>query len=344
MSAPDSTTTHERTGRAFSSALVLAALAWSFSSRLLSASSALGITNRLNIDWAAPLLAALFLVFLLAVGYSLLDILSRKPASGRQALGLPNRPTALREWLTGAAVGWGIVTFTVLPMALVGDLHVGFWFSSDALRPFLIGLATIAVGTLADEAIFRGYPFRRLIDATGPVTATIVMSLLFALRHLLHFGAGGLAFVLSILTGVVFSVSWFRTHGLWMAWGMRFAWTASMGVLFGLPVSGTVDNSTIIQTAAIGRGWFTGDDYGPEASIVLLFALIAGLIVLVRVTRDYAWNYTHPPVVPGGYPMDIAPPPAHTAMEQSVQAREPALIQILPATPQGRSTTDDPAS
>jgi membrane protease YdiL (CAAX protease family) len=341
LSAPDLTTVKERTGKTFQLALFCAALAWSFSSRLLSANSARGITNRLNIDWATPLLAALFLLFLLAVGYSLLDIISRKPASARQVLGLPNRPTALREWLTGAAIGWGIVVITVLPIMLAGDLHVTFWLSGQSIRFFLISLVTIAVATLADEAVFRGYPFRRLIDATGPITATVAMSLLFTLRQALHYGAPGTAILLSLLTGILFSVSWFRTHGLWMAWGMRFAWTASMGVLFGLPVSGTVDNSTIIQTTAIGSSWLTGNDYGPEASIVLLLALIAALIVLVRVTRDYAWNYTHSPIIPGGYPMDVAPPPAHAAMEQSAQAREPSLVQILPAPPQGRSAQDE---
>ena len=344
MSAPDSTTVQERTGRTFQFALFCAALAWSFSSRLLSANSARGITNRLNLDWATPLLAALFLLFLLAVGYSLLDIISRRPASARQALGLPRRPTSLREWLTGAAIGWGIVVLTVLPMMLAGDLHVTFWFSAQSIRFFLLSVAAIAAATLADETVFRGYPFRRLIAATGPVVATIVMALFYALRQGLHYGAGGFAIFLSILSAILFSVSWFRTHGLWMAWGMRFAWTASMGVLFGLPVSGAADNATIIQTTTSGSSWLTGGDYGPEASIVLFLSLIAGLIVLVRVTRDYAWDYTHPPIVPGGYPMDVAPPPAHAAMEQSAQAREPSLIQILPASPQGRSAGQQPES
>ncbi|MBS1822229.1 MAG: CPBP family intramembrane metalloprotease [Acidobacteria bacterium] len=342
MSASDSAPTQQRTGKAFQFALFCAALAWSFSSRLLSASSARGITNRLNIDWTTPLLAALFLVFLLSVGYSLLDIISRKPTSAHQVLGLPDRPTALREWLVGAAIGWGIVVATVLPMMLAGDLHVSFWLSGQSVRFFIIGVATIAVGTLADEAIFRGYPFRRLVDATGPITATAVMSLFFALRQGLHYGAAGRVVFFAILTGIVFSVSWFRTHGLWMAWGMRFAWTASMGALFGLPVSGITDYSTIIQTTAIGSSWLTGGDYGPEASIVLFLALPAALVILVRVTRDYAWNYTHPPIVPGGYPMDVPPPPAHTAMEQSAQQRETPLVQILPATPQGRSVNNDP--
>jgi membrane protease YdiL (CAAX protease family) len=341
LSAFPSTTTQERTGRTFQLALFGAALAWSFSSRLLSANSARGITNRFNADWATSLLSALFLLFLLAVGYSLLEIISGRPASARLALGLPQRQTAAREWLIGAAIGWGIVALTVLPMALAGDLHVSFWLEPRAWRLLVINLAVIAAGSLAEEAIFRGYPFRLLIGAIGPVAATIGMSALFALRHALHYGAGRSAIVIVILTGIVFSVSWLRTHGLWLAWGMRFAWTASMGILFGLPVSGSVDNSTIVLTTATGRRWLTGGDYGPEASLTMLIALIAGLVVLVLATRNYAWEYTHSPIVAGGYPMDVPPPAAHTAMEQASQAQAPALVQILPSTPQGRSIESD---
>jgi hypothetical protein len=58
--------------------------------------------------------------------------------------------------------------------------------------------------------------------------------------------------------------------------------------------------------------------------------------VLVRVTRDWAWYYTYKPIEPGGYPMDVAPPPAHIEME-SKAASAPALVQILPVTPQSRS-------
>ena len=134
MSAFHSTTTQERTGKTFQFALFCAAVAWSVSSSLLSASSARGITNLFDADWASPLLSAIFLLFLLAVGYSLLEIIARRPTSARRALGLPVRPTASREWLFGAAIGWGMVTFTVLPMALAGDLHVSFWFEPHALR------------------------------------------------------------------------------------------------------------------------------------------------------------------------------------------------------------------
>jgi membrane protease YdiL (CAAX protease family) len=337
--SPDPTTVQERTGKTFQLALVIAALTWSFSSRLLSASSARGITNRLNADWALPLLTGFFLLFLLAVGYALLEIISRRSASARDVLSLPKRPTALREWLLGAALGWGMVVIAVLPMAIVGDLRVTLWLQPRAWSLLVLNLVVIAAATLADEAIFRGYPFRLLINAIGPVTATLVMSALFALRHAIHYRAGRGAVVITFCMGIVFSVTCLRTHAVWLAWGMRFAWTASMGLLFGLPVS-SIDHSAIIQTTAIGSHWFTGGDYGPEASLLMFFALLAGLIALIPATRDYAWMYTHPPIIPGGFPMDVAPPPAHAAMEQSAQAREPSLVQILPSPPQGRSAED----
>jgi hypothetical protein len=227
-------------------------------------------------------------------------------------------------------------------MALTGSLRVAFWTEPRAIRLILVNLAAIAAASLAEEVVFRGYPFRILIEAIGPVGATFGMSLLFAAARALQHGATRTGIFIAMLTGIVFSVAWLRTHGLWLAWGMRFAWVASMGVLFGLPVAGVVDYSTLVQTTTLGRTGLTGGDYGPEGATFTAIALIAGLIVLVRTTRDYAWRYTHIPIVPGGYPMDIAPPAAHTAMEQAQQERAPELIQILPTTPQTRSVDTEP--
>jgi hypothetical protein len=89
LSAPDLTTTQHRTGKTLQLALFATAIAWSVSSSLLSASSARGITNRFDIDSAHPLLASLFFLFLLAVGFSLLQTIVRRPATARSVLGLP---------------------------------------------------------------------------------------------------------------------------------------------------------------------------------------------------------------------------------------------------------------
>lgn len=342
MSYFDSSIPKQRTGKALQLARFVAALAWAVSSRLLGSSSARGITNRLDLDMIHPLMSAVFLLFLLGVGFTLLEMIARRPSTARTVLGLPKRESWGREWLIGAALGWGMVILAVLPLALTGSLHVSFWTEPGTLKLLTVNLLTMLVSSLTVEVIFRGYPYRCLAEAIGPVGSTLCMSVLFALMQLIVNGANSTAVYIAILMGIIYSVAWNRTHGLWLGWGMHFAWIASMGALFGLPVSGTDGASVLVQTMATGPRWLTGGAYGPEAAWLTAVALLAGLIVLVRVTRDYAWNYTHPPIVPGGYPMEAKPPAAHTAMENMAQQSQPALVQILPAAPQGRSAEDPP--
>ncbi|QHS51051.1 CPBP family intramembrane glutamic endopeptidase [Edaphobacter sp. 12200R-103] len=343
MSYPsDPTTPHRRAGKAFQAARFAAALAWAISSRLLADSSARGLTTRLNVDVWQPFLSGIFLLFLLGIGYFLLETIARRPASMRSVLGLPTRSTAGEEWLTGAAIGWGMVILAVLPMALTNRLHVTFWTEPGTLRLLIANIFSVAAASLAIEVIFRGYPFRCLVDGIGPVAATLCMTVLYALAEVMVNGASSTGVLVALLMGVLFSVAWFRTHGLWLAWGMHFAWTASMGILFGLPVGGRHHLSVLVATIARGSRWLTGGRYGPEAARFTLVALAIGLVVLVRVTRDYAWNYTHPPIVPGGYPMEAKPPAEHVAMEQAAQSRPPALVQILPSTPQGPTVNHPP--
>jgi hypothetical protein len=161
------------------------------------------------------------------------------------------------------------------------------------------------------------------------------MSLFFGLLHAFNPDATLISVLITMFAGVLLSVAWLRTHGLWLPWGLHFAWNASMAILFGLPVSGIIDFSSVVQTRAVGPTWLTGGDYGPEGAFFTLVVLAIGIVVLVLVTRDYAWNYTHKPIVAAGYPMDVPPPEAHTAMEQ--EAKPVSLVQILPTTPQSRS-------
>jgi uncharacterized protein len=340
------TTTARRSERTLQLALFVTSVAWFLAAETVAAHAARGLAERFGLDAARPLLTSAFLLFLLAVGFSILQAIAKRRSSLRDVLGLPKRPTARREWELGAALGWGLVVLAVLPMAAAGTLHIEFWTQPRAFALFVLNLITLAVGALAEEVAFRGYSFRRLIEAIGPVAATIVMSLLFGLGHLLNPGATWASTLVTILAGVLLSVAWLRTHGLWLGWGLHFAWNASMGILFGLPVSGITDFASIVQTRAFGRPWLTGGDYGPEGAAITVLVLLIGIVVLVRVTRDYAWHYTYVPVVAAGYPMEAPPPAAHVAMEQMAQQTKPApavsLVQILPATPQTRSAGDEP--
>ncbi|MCU1253218.1 MAG: family intrarane metalloprotease [Edaphobacter sp.] len=339
-------TTKRRSERTLQFALFVTSAAWFLAADTVAAHAARGLSQRFGLDAARPLLTWTFLLFLLAVGFSILQAIAKRRSSLREVLGLPKRLTAGREWMLGAALGWGLVVLAVLPMAVAGTLHVQFWTQPRAFGLLLLNLVTLAVAALAEEVAFRGYSYRRLIEATGPVAATTLMSLLFGLGHVLNPGATWASTLVTILAGVLLSLAWLRTHGLWLGWGLHFAWNASMGILFGLPVSGITDFASIVQTRAVGRPWLTGGEYGPEGAGITVIVLVIGIVVLVRVTRDYAWHYTYVPIVPAGYPMEPAPPPAHVAMEQMAEQTRPAapvaLVQILPSTPQTRSVGDEP--
>jgi uncharacterized protein len=333
----------------FQLALFVTAVTWVLCSQALASHAAQGFAFRFLLVSERPLLSSIFFLFLLAVGFSLLQTLYQRSAPLREVLGLPRRPTALREWTLGAAIGWGSLVLAVLPMALDRALQFSFWTAPRSFWLLLVNLATLAVAALAEEIAFRGFPFRRLIAAIGPVAATIAMSLFFGLLHMLNPGATLASTFITVFAGLLLSIAWLRTHGLWLPWGLHFAWNASMGLLFGLPVSGITDFSTIVQTHTFGPIWLTGGDYGPEGATFTALALLIAIVVLVRVTRDYAWNYTHEPIVAAGYPMEPAPSAAHVAMENQARQSAPApppgsLVQILPATPQSHSATDEPES
>ena len=319
-------------------ALVVMALAWYEVADALAGRAARGLTNRFNFEEGRPLLSAVFLIFLLLVGFTLLESFSRAGRSTfRSIMGLPKRPTSLREWALGGAIGWGVAVAAVLPMALAGSLHVRFWMEFRSYLLVLLNLATLLVTALATEMALRGYPFRRLIEAVGPWWATVVMAVLASLVHEINPDASGTSIVVTMIFAILLALAWLRTHGLWLGWGLHFAWNASVAVLFGLPLRGVSDFASVVQTRAVRPGWLTGGAFGPEGAVWTGIVLLIAIVVLVLTTSDYAWDYTRKEIVAAGYEVNPAPPAPHAAMEQESATRPAALVQILPTTPRSPS-------
>ena len=297
---------------------------WIPLARWVAGSSATGITDRLGVLTAEPTIEALFWCFLLGIGFSLLQVLSRQRSSARDLLALPRRSTAAREWVLGATLGWASALAVVLVLALAGALRVQVSVAGRDLGLTALSLLGLALLAFAEETAFRGYPLRLLQAITGPSIATLGMAVVFGLAS-----AGNPS---STPRSVFITVRWQRTHGLWFSWGLNFAFKAAAAIFFGLPVEGTTGYAFVVQTFAEGRAIWTGGNYGLPASWISFPVLLFALAAVMRLTRDYAWSYTQPVLLAGGYPVDIPPPAAHVALE--TQAASPAgtvLVQILPA-------------
>ncbi len=255
-------------------------------------------------DWFL-LVESLILLFLLLVGYTAMGYAGQAQREPLKAMGLVRREGWKREFALGAALGWGGVVACVLPMAAFGSLVITFWTNGHQFFLLFVNLLVLAVAALAEEVAFRGYAFQRLIDSVGPTLATLGMSVLFAVVHLFHANSSAASTLVTILAGWLFSIAYLRTRALWLPWGLHFAWNASMGILFGLPVSGLRIFNPVITTNAVGPLWLTGGGYGPEGSAIAVLVLPVLMIVLVRATRDYAHNYAQPVIIPGGIPVDL---------------------------------------
>ncbi len=332
-------TTRRALPRTFNLALVLAGSLWIVASGNIAARAAQGIINRFDLPAFDGLLQQAFFLFLLLWGFTTIRwIATRSTSDMRSTNALPSRPTIREEWQRGAALGWGMLLLAVLPMMLTGTLHPEF---SPELRNWglaLIALATIAFSTLALEVAFRGFIFSRLITATSPVAATILISLFYAILSGYGSNATPRSVVVTFFLAVLFCIAYLRTHALWLGWGIHFAWNAAMAVLFGLPIASNSVYNDLVFTSVTGPDWLTGGPYGPQGAVLTIVVVLAAIVVLYRISRTYEWNYTHAPIISAGYPMDIAPPPAHTAMEASAAAAPAPLVQILTATPTAAST------
>jgi hypothetical protein len=325
--------------RSLDFALFVAAILWFQCAQALSASTAGVLELNFDLgDWS-PLIEAALLLLLLVCGLALLRRIEHSLAPLRVTLGVPRRATSRAEWGTGAAIGWGLGVAAVLPMALARTLNTQLWLAPRAFQLFGISLLTLALLTLAHTLAIYGYGFQRLIDATGPVRATLVLMAGVSVVHSAlpaPYGTPeGTRILVDILMTLLLALCWLRSHAVWLAWGLHFAWATAIAVLFGLPIAGQVRFGSVVDTRAIGPAWLTGGEYGPAAALFTIFIFLAAIPILVRASSEYAWKYTHPPLIPGGYDVTIAPPAAHVAMEQASAPVSPAsLVQIQTAAEQ----------
>jgi membrane protease YdiL (CAAX protease family) len=300
------------------------------------------------------------LLFLLVLGFGAMGRVWSRQREPIRGMGLAFRAGWGREFGLGAALGWGMLVASILPMVLTGGLIITFWLVPRQFGILLIDLLLLAVASLAEEVTFRGYPFQRLIEAMGPTLATLVFSFAFAALHMFNAGANRASFMITVFSSWLLSVAYLRTRALWVCWGWHFAWNASMCLVFGLPVSGITEFSPVIQSNTVGPTWITGGDYGPEASVVTAVVLLIGIFVVYRATRRYAYLYTQPVIVPAGIPVDLdamsstlaphhpdhaQPPPAGTTLVQIESISGPSPAPPLPlssAMPQAGPEPQEP--
>lgn len=192
--------------------------------------------------------------------------LRRQPIS--ELLGAPNWRWP-RELLLGLAAG---ALLMALPAAF---LAAGGWVTwrvslgwSEAFASTLLMLAAAAA---AEELLFRGFLFQRLIAGLGAWPAQLLIAALFTLTHsdaLAELGPGAyLAGANIFLASIMFGLAYLRTRSLALPLGLHFAANAMQGPILGFGVSGNDAPGLLSATLSDAPAWLTGGAFGLEASV-----------------------------------------------------------------------------
>jgi uncharacterized protein len=194
------------------------------------------VVNSFAIDlansWAGPsdrkfelFYRPLLMIFLLVAFSVLLKTLDRVEGNPLPAMGLV-AAHVLHDGLLGLIAGTVMVAVAVLPIAIGYRLGLHLVLSRHSLKLACAVLFILATGAMAEEIAFRGYPFQRLVDATGAVAAIGFSSALFGAVHLRNPHASIFSLINTIAIGIVVAVgtalwlesdirSSFRSAGKW---------------------------------------------------------------------------------------------------------------------------------
>ncbi len=222
----------------------------------------------------------LLVVLLMAAFSWLLAVGDHVEVHRLAAQGLPLSPGWVQQLALGCALGLLLVTIAVVPVVVWGNVSFRLTLNLHSVARTAVVLGVLGTGALAEELMFRGYPFQRLLEAVGAAGAILVFSVLFGVVHLSNPGASVWGMINTVAIGALLAFAYLRTQALWLPWGIHFAWNTTLGLLLGLPVSGLRLFNVDVHATALGPRWLTGGPYGVEASASGALAVALGFLIV----------------------------------------------------------------
>ncbi len=191
---------------------------------------------------------------------------------------------ALGEGVGGALMGLVLIAASVALVPMLGGT-VSLDWESLRLGALLGWSAVFLVAASWEEVIFRGYIFQWAGRGMGWVMATLVLSGGFGLAHGANPNVTPMGLLNIALAGVLLSLAYLATGRLWLAMGLHWGWNAAQALVFGIPVSGLVDDEGVLpvlmRSTFEGPQWVTGGRFGFEGSVVASVSLAVGSAALM---------------------------------------------------------------
>jgi len=275
--------------------------------------------QRVRTGWRILCYVVLFVVLLLGAGQLLLLVLPEHAASTLAALvgfvgaawlvgrHLDKRRFAdfgfrlnRRWWLDfafGLALGVILLTAVFAVEYALGWVTVDGFFRVEGAGAAFAGtmawlvLQFVCVG-IYEEVMARGYLLKNLAEgfnqpwlgANGALLAALALSsAVFGLAHVFNPNTTVISVVNIAIAGVLLGLPYLLTRELALPIGLHITWNFMEGPVFGFPVSGNAPTASFLAIAQHGPDVWTGGAFGPEAGLLGLGAMLAGMAAI------YGW-------------------------------------------------------
>ena len=190
------------------------------------------------------------------------------------------------RWLKDLGVG-GLLgsTLMLIPALILGAFGWVRWqWNPSGVAALVSSLLLFAGVAVAEELLFRGFIFQRLISGLGPWAAQLVTAAFFLLTHLNNPGMAGSVRVLAsiniFLASILFGLAFIRTKSLVMPLGLHWMTNWVQGGVLGFGVSGTGQSGLLTPVFGAAPIWLTGGQFGLEASLPGLTCVLITLLLL----------------------------------------------------------------
>lgn len=212
------------------------------------------------------------------------QLLRRKPMS--ELIGALNWQWP-RQLLLGCLLG---VFLMLVPALFLRAFGWVTWQWNDAgLASFSSAIVLYIGVAVAEELVFRGFVFQRLIDGLGEWPAQLIVAAYFVLTHSAALSeAGGQRYLAGLnifVASLVFGLAFIRTRSLAMPLGIHFAANLMQGAVLGFGVSGNEQAGLFRPVFGNAPDWLTGGAFGLEASVPGLVCIVATGFLLYRWKR-----------------------------------------------------------
>jgi membrane protease YdiL (CAAX protease family) len=192
----------------------------------------------------------------------------------------------IKQLFIGLLIGAGLMVLPVLLLTIFGYIH--WQFDVFSFSPIASGIRLFLFAAIAEELLFRGFMFQRLIQAFGKWPAQLLVAGLFLLTHLNNPGMTGtvktLASLNIFIASVMFGIAYLRTRSLAMPFGLHFMANFMQGTVLGFGVSGDSGHGLLKPVFDNAPVWLSGGDFGIEASVLGL-----SFVILISIFL-YLWN------------------------------------------------------